>query len=135
MKHPLKIRTEINAIEKERGTPQGGVISPLLADLFLHYAFDKWIGGVFSHLSFVRYADDIIVHCDSQEEAENVLQAIKKRLEECKLEVNEKKTKMVYCKSARRVAKFKTVKFDFLGFSFQPRSTSTKEGKIFLGFF
>lgn len=117
------------------GTPQGGVISPLLANLFLHYAFDKWLGKVYPHLRFVRYADDIIVHCNSQQEAEMVLEAIKHRLSECKLELNEKKTKIVYCKDAKRNAKFKTVQFDFLGFSFQPRPTMNKmQKKLFLGF-
>jgi RNA-directed DNA polymerase len=116
------------------GTPQGGVISPLLANLFLHYAFDKWFGIKYPTLRFVRYADDIIIHCNSQVEAECVLTTIKARLEECKLQVNEKKTKIVYCKNTNRKGKFKTVQFDFLGFSFQPRPTSTKEGKMFLGF-
>jgi RNA-directed DNA polymerase len=116
------------------GTPQGGVISPLLANLFLHYAFDKWFGKAYPELSFVRYADDVIVHCNTQEEAEEVLQAIKSRLAECKLQVNESKTKIVYCKSASRRAKYRMVQFDFLGFSFQPRSTSTPKGKMFLGF-
>lgn len=116
------------------GTPQGGVVSPLLANLFLHYAFDKWLIKTYRNLSFVRYADDVIVHCNSQAEAEQVLTAIKTRLTECKLQVNEKKAKIVYCKNANRKERFKTVQFDFLGFSFQPRPISTKEGKMFLGF-
>jgi len=83
----------------------------------------------------VRYADDIIVHCNSQQEAETVLKAIKGRLAECKLELNERKTKIVYCKSARRRAQYETVQFDFLGFSFQPRPAMNKtEGKMFLGY-
>jgi len=81
----------------------------------------------------VRYADDIIVHCNSQTEAEEVLRAIRGRLEECKLQLNEKKTKIVYCKKTHRKDKFKTVQFDFLGFSFQPRPTSNN-GEMFLGF-
>jgi RNA-directed DNA polymerase len=88
----------------------------------------------FPHLCFVRYADDIIVHCNSQIEAENVLTTIKGRLGDCKLELNERKTKIVYCKSWRRNAPFKTVKFDFLGFSFQPRPTASKDGGMFLGY-
>ncbi|MRR24505.1 group II intron reverse transcriptase/maturase, partial [bacterium] len=90
------------------GTPQGGVISPLLANLFLHYAFDKWLGKAYPKLRFVRYADDIIVHCKTQHEAEEVLKAIKERMTECRLELNEKKTKIVYCKKSRRNAKYKT---------------------------
>jgi len=108
--------------------------APLLANLFLHYTFDKWMEKTFPHLSFVRYADDIIVHCNSQTEAENVLTSIKERLGDCKLELNERKTKIVYCKSWHRNAPFKTVKFDFLGFSFQPRPTASNDGSMFLGY-
>jgi len=116
------------------GTPQGGVISPLLANLFLHYAFDKWICKTYPNLRFVRYADDVIVHCQTQAESEAVLTAIKLRLAECRLQVNETKTKIVFCRKANRKAKFETVQFDFLGFSFQPRPASTKAGKMFLNY-
>jgi len=116
------------------GTPQGGVISPLLANLFLHYAFDKWFGKQYPQLRFVRYADDIIVHCNSQQQAELALNAIKERLSSCKLSLNESKTKIVFCKTANRKAHFKTVKFDFLGFSFQPRPSTNREGTLFLGY-
>ncbi len=85
-------------------------------------------------MCFVRYADDIIVHCNSQAEAEEVLIAIKQRLGECKLELNEKKTRIVYCKKDRRKDKFKTVQFDFLGFSFQPRSASNHGKELFLSY-
>jgi group II intron reverse transcriptase/maturase len=131
---PIEDRKGNKRYREGEGAPQGGVISPLLANLFLHYAFDKWFGIKYPNLSFVRYADDIIVHCNSQQEAKDVLTAIKLRLEECKLQVNEQKTKIVYCKNANRKGKFKTVQFDFLGFSFQPRPTSTKEGQMFLGY-
>jgi len=117
-----------------KGTPQGGVISPLLANLFLHYAFDRWFEINYPNLTFVRYADDLVVHCNSQAETEEVLKAIRKRLGECLLELNEQKTKIVYCKKDHRKEKFKTVKFDFLGFSFQPRPTKNREGEVFLGF-
>jgi retron-type reverse transcriptase len=102
----------------------------LLANLFLHYAFDLWLEKSYPNLCFVRYADDIIVHCNSQAEAEEVLIAIKNRLGECRLQLNEKKTRIVYCKKDHRTDKFKTVQFDFPGFSFQPRPTSTKDGVI-----
>ena len=82
----------------------------------------------------MRYADDVIVHCQTQTEAEAVLTAIKLSLAECKLQVNEMKTKIAYCRKANRKAKYETVQFDFLGFSFQPRPTSTKEGKMFLNY-
>lgn len=117
-----------------KGTPQGGVISPLLANLFLHYAFDKWFIIMFPFLKFVRYADDTVVHCNSEEEAERVLKTIKERLTSCGLELNERKTKIVYCKKANRKARYKTVKFDFLGFSFQPRPSTNKTGDLFLSF-
>jgi len=131
---PIEDRKGNKRNREGKGTPQGGVISPLLANLFLHYAFDRWFEITYPGLSFVRYADDIIVHCNSQVEAEEVLKAIRTRLEECKLELNEKKTKIVYCKKDHRKDKYKTVQFDFLGFSFQPRPTCTKDGEMFLGY-
>jgi RNA-directed DNA polymerase len=135
LKSPIEDRKGNKRMREGKGTPQGGVISPLLANLFLHYAFDKWFGNKYSHLKFVRYADDIVVHCNSQQEAEMVLEAIRKRLLECQLELNEKKTRIVYCKNANRRTRFKTVRFDFLGFSFQPRPAMNKVvGKMFLGF-
>jgi group II intron reverse transcriptase/maturase len=131
---PIEDRKGNKRTRDGKGTPQGGVISPLLANLFLHYAFDKWLEKTYPDLCFVRYADDIIVHCNSQEEAEEVLMAIKERLRECCLQLNEEKTKIVYCKRDFRRDKFKTVQFDFLGFSFQPRPTSTKAGVMFVGY-
>ena len=131
---PIEDRKGNKRSRDGKGTPQGGVISPLLANLFLHYAFDKWLEITYPSLCFVRYADDIIVHCNSQAEAEEVLIAIKKRLGECKLELNEKKTRIVYCKKDHRKDKFKTVQFDFLGFSFQPRSASNHGRELFLSY-
>jgi len=131
---PIEDRKGNKRTRDGKGTPQGGVISPLLANLFLHYGFDKWLEKTYPDLCFVRYADDIIVHCNSQEEAEEVLMAIKERLRECCLQLNEEKTKIVYCKRDIRRDKFKTVQFDFLGFSFQPRPTSTKDGVMFVGY-
>lgn len=119
---------------KGKGTPQGGVISPLLANLFLHYALDKWMEINYPQLRFVRYADDVIIHCNNQSEAEKVFKSIKQRLENCGLELNEKKSKIVYCKDANRKGNYSVVKFDFLGFTFQPRPSSTKSGQMFLGF-
>jgi RNA-directed DNA polymerase len=117
-----------------KGTPQGGVISPLLANLFLHYALDKWLELKHPQLRFVRYADDAIIHCYTLSQAEQLLQAIKQRMQDCGLEVNEKKSKIAYCKKAGRKAPYKTVSFDFLGYTFQPRPTRSKEGRMFLGF-
>jgi len=118
-----------------KGTPQGGVISPLLANLFLHYAMDKWLEQTHPTVSYVRYADDAILHCGSKQQAEYVLRNLNKRMVNCGLELHPEKTKLVYCKDYRRQENHETVKFDFLGYSFQPRSTkSNKTGKLFLGF-
>jgi len=115
-----------------RGTPQGGVISPLLANLFLHYAFDMWITKKYPTNCFERYADDIIVHCKSQGEAEEILLQITNRMNQCKLELHPDKTKIVYCKDYKRKEVHKQVQFDFLGFSFQPRPTKDNQtGRIF----
>ena len=117
-----------------KGTPQGGVISPLLVNLFLHYVFDKWLEQTYPNLMFVRYADDIIVHCSTKEESEEVLASIKSRMAACQLPLHEGKTKIVFCKKFKRRSTSKMVKFDFLGFSFQPRPSATKSGRMFLGY-
>lgn len=118
-----------------KGTPQGGVISPLLANLYLHYALDIWLGKCFPDCRFVRYADDIIVHCSSERQARKVLKAIRTRLQVVKLKINEDKTSIVYCKDYQRKGKFDKVKFDFLGFSYQPRARISKfDGKPYSAF-
>ena len=117
-----------------KGTPQGGVISPLLANLFLHYVLDKWLMKTCRNVRFVRYADDVIVHCKNKEQAELVLGMIRTRLEECELELHPEKTIIVYCKDHKRTGDYENVKFDFLGFSFKPRPSKTKAGYLFLGF-
>ena len=118
-----------------KGTPQGGVISPLLANLFLHYGFDKWLEQTDNTVNFTRYADDVIVNCKSREHAEHILKTIGNRMHQIGLELHPQKTKIVYCKDYRRKGKYQNVKFDFLGYSFQPR-TSTSKGRsgLFLGF-
>lgn len=123
-------------IQKQgKGTPQGGVISPLLANLFLHYVLDKWLIIQYSQISFVRYADDAVIHCRSKSEAEEVLQSINERVKSCNLELHKDKTKIVYCKDYRRHEKFDKVSFDFLGFTFKPQSLkSRREDGLFLGF-
>jgi RNA-directed DNA polymerase len=124
-------------IQKQgKGTPQGGVISPLLANLFLHYVLDKWIEKHYPGVAFVRYADDVIVHCQTEEEAKELLAAIRSRLAECRLSLNEEKTKLVYCKDYRRVKKTSFgKKFDFLGFTFKPCSVTRRGGgNLFLGY-
>lgn len=119
-----------------KGTPQGGVISPILANLYLHYTLDKWLERKYPTVSFVRYADDVVVHCNSKQQAEQVLESIKERLREVKLSIKESKTRIAYCKDYRRKQEHDTVKFEFLGFSFQPMAmpSKRKEGGYFSGY-
>ncbi len=118
-----------------KGTPQGGVISPLLSNIFLHFAFDKWIEKEIPECPFERYADDIIVHAKSKEEAMRVFNKINTRMQECKLELHPEKTKVVYCPSnRRRKLTGESVQFDFLGFTFKPRKVVTKSGKVTMSF-
>ncbi len=118
----------------DKGTPQGGVVSPLLANLFLHYAFDKWMGLDFPTVPFERYADDVICHCVSESQAKTLRVAIEKRLMECRLELHPEKTKIVYCKEDGRRGDYPNCKFDFLGYAFRPRGAKTKKGRFFVGF-
>lgn len=120
--------------ERTKGTPQGGVISPLLANLFLHYAFDLWMRRSFPNIRFERYADDAIVHCGSERQARAVLDAIRSRFEQCGLELHPVKTRIVYCKDADRTGDFEHIKFDFLGYTFQPRRAKNRWGKFFVSF-
>jgi len=117
-----------------QGTPQGGVISPLLANLFMHYAFDVWMRINYPTMPFERYADDIVIHCKTQEEATTLLLKIKDRLKECKLELHPEKTKIVYCKDDDRKGDHSNTKFDFLGYTFKMRDAKSRKGKLFMGF-
>ena len=119
---------------RTKGTPQGGVISPLLANTFLHHAFDKWMEREFPAVEFERYADDIIVHCKSLTQATHVLNKIRERLEKCGLELNAEKTKIVYCKDSNRKAEFKYTEFTFLGYTFRARPTRSPKGRRFKSF-
>jgi len=121
-------------IQRERGTPQGGVASPPLANLFLHYAFDRWIAAKYPQVQFERYADDAIVHCKTEVEAQEVRAAIAARLEECRLELHPEKTKIVYCKDDNRRRTYPNEKFDFLGYTFRPRRSKNRKGKHFINF-
>jgi RNA-directed DNA polymerase len=120
--------------QRTKGTPQGGVASPLLANLFLHYAFDLWMQRNFLSVPFERYADDIVVHCMSERQAKKVLDAIRDRLMECGLELHPQKTKIVYCQDSNRRGKYERITFDFLGYTFQPRRAKNRKGKFFVGF-
>ena len=117
-----------------RGTPQGGVISPLLANLFLHYALDRWLENNYPEIRFTRYADDVVIHCSSLAEAENLMQAVKERMTAVKLRVNEVKSKIVYCKDSNRSGEHEHINFKFLGFQFQARTVRSKFGKLFQSF-
>ena len=119
----------------KKGSPQGGVVSPLLSNLYLHYAFDKWIGKHYREVVFERYADDIVVHCESKQEAERLLTAISSRLEQCGLRLHREKTKIVYCKTTNRKGQHEQVSFDFLGLTFKPKKAmNQKTGKIVTSF-
>ena len=121
-------------IIRERGTPQGGVASPLLANIFMHHAFDAWIERQFPEVKFERFADDILAHCSSQKQAEVVLEEIRIRLKECGLELHPAKTKIVYCKDADRRGAYENESFDFLGYTFRARLSMNKNGKAFVNF-
>lgn len=120
--------------ERITGTPQGGVISPILANLFLHYAFDKWMNMKHSDKPFARYADDGIAHCNSKEDAEKLLEDLQKRFAECGLELHPTKTQIVYCKDEDRRGNYPNTSFDFLGYTFRPRRSKNKYGKYFINF-
>lgn len=107
---------------KQKGTPQGGVLSPLFPNLYLHHAFDMWMSKYFPTNPFERYADDIIVHCNSKEEAAQLLNSIRERLAGFDLELHLDKTKLVYCKNYLRKEQHEHNSFTFLSYSFQPRS-------------
>jgi len=112
-----------------KGTPQGGVISPLIANLYLHHAFDMWMSRYFPSNPFERYADDIIVHCNSKAESEHLLASIRERLQGFELELHQQKTKLVYCKNYRRKEQHEHNSFTFLSYSFQPRSKPNTFGR------
>jgi group II intron reverse transcriptase/maturase len=126
VKHPdgrIELRTQ--------GTPQGGVISPLLANLFLHYVFDMWVEKHCDGVQFVRYADDIICHCKTEHEAKQLHAILMERFGQCGLTLHPEKTKIVYCKSWKHKGKHERISFDFLGFTFRPRLIRLRRG-VFL---
>ena len=120
--------------ERARGTPQGSVISPLLANLFMHYAFDKWMQEKHTYAPFERYADDVVVHCKNQQQAEYLRKEIARRLAQCRLELHPEKTRIVYCKDGQRKGQAEHERFDFLGFTFRPRLSKDKFGRYFVNF-
>lgn len=120
-------------VARDRGTSQGSAISPVLANVFLHYAFDAWMAREFPAVPFERYADDIVTHCRSEHQAQVVLKAITQRTASLGLELNPGKTRIVYCKDNKRTGSYEHERFDFLGYTFRPR-LSRGRGELFTNF-
>ncbi len=127
MTAPVNFNGEL--IKRDCGTPQGGVVSPLLANLFLHYAFDAWMRREFPGVPFCRYADDGLAHCKSLEDAKSLMDSIAMRFKSCGLEIHPQKSKIIYCKDSNRSGKHNNICFDFLGFTFRPRRCATAQVK------
>ena len=115
--------------EKRKGTPQGGVISPLLANLYLHYVFDVWVVKNWPGIQFERYADDSVCHCVSEREALDLKARLEERFNQCGLQLHPVKTKIAFCKGGRNKYNYAKVTFDFLGYTFRPRWIKTSQGK------
>lgn len=133
LKAPMQ-REDGTLEERDRGSPQGSAISPLLANLFLHWAFDEWMRRKFPQVPFERYCDDVVIHCRSRAQAEYVLKALTQRLAECELTVHPGKTRIVYCKDSNRRRKQAHERFEFLGYEFRSRLARTKTGACFVSF-
>jgi RNA-directed DNA polymerase len=121
-------------VARDRGTPQGSAISPILANLYLHYAFDVWLVREFPAVTFERYCDDAVIHCGSEEQARQVRDALAVRLAAVGLELHPDKTRIVYCQDVDRRGKFEHTSFTFLGYTFRPRLAKNRWGKHFVNF-
>ncbi|MET8439124.1 group II intron reverse transcriptase/maturase [Streptomyces sp900116325] len=133
LKAPLMLPDDSLQV-RDRGTPQGSSVSPVLANLFLHYAFDTWMAREFPGVAFERYVDDAVVHCVSEAQADHVLGALQMRMREVGLELHPDKTRIVYCKDSNRLGSYEHTVFTFLGFTFRARQVRLKSGKMFTGF-
>lgn len=129
LKAPMQDK-EGNIVARTSGVPQGGVVSPILSNLFMHYAFDIWVRRNLPHVPFCRFADDGILHCKSHSQAEYILQVIGKRFQECGLAIHPEKSGIIYCKDQNRPEQFERVSFDFLGYTFRPRRCVDKHGTV-----
>ncbi|HMD22210.1 MAG TPA: group II intron reverse transcriptase/maturase [Alloacidobacterium sp.] len=126
--------TDGERLPRERGTPQGGVASPIMMNLFMHYTFDAWMKRTNPSCPFARYADDAVVHCRTREQAEEVMRSIALRLADCGLTMHPEKSKVVYCKDSNRTASYPHVSFTFLGFTFRPRKAINRQSRAFTNF-
>ena len=126
--------TDGKRLPRERGTPQGGVVSPILMNLFMHYTFDAWMRRSYPSCPFARYADDAVVHCCTRKQAEEVMRSIALRLADCGLTMHPEKSGMVYCRGSHRIASYPHVQFTFLGFTFRPRRAQDHRKKAFTNF-
>lgn len=134
LKAPMQLE-DGTLVERTKGTPQGGVVSPVLANLFLHYVFDIWMTRRFPGILWCRYADDGLVHCKTEHEAQTIKAALTVRFAECGLELHPGKTRIVYCKDGSRRGKYPNTKFDFLGYTFRPRAVKNrKRNSMFVSF-
>jgi RNA-directed DNA polymerase len=133
LKAPLQ-QADGTLVARDRGTPQGSAISPLLANLFMHYAFDAWMAREFPGVRFERYCDDAVVHCASEQQARHVRDAIAGRLAEVGLELHPDKTRIIYCQDDDRRGDHEVTSFVFLGYEFRPRLAKNKYGKHFVSF-
>lgn len=133
LKAPLQ-REDGTLVARDRGTPQGSAVSPLLANLFLHYAFDVWMRREFPHIPFERYVDDGVVHCRTERQARSVKDAIAERLEGLGLGLHPEKTRIVYCRDDDRRGSHEHERFDFLSYTFRPRLSKSRFGKHFVNF-
>ncbi len=133
LRAPMQTR-DGTLVARDRGTPQGGVVSPLLANLFLHYALDAWMRRELRSVRFCRYADDGVIHCRSEVQARLVLRRLGGRLRECGLELHPEKTKIIYCRDVNRTGNYPSIQFTFLGYTFRPRKAVDKYGRIYVNF-
>lgn len=133
LKVPMQLK-DGRLSERDVGTPQGGVISPLLANLFMHYAFDEWMRRNHASMPFERFADDAVVHCKSEKQANFIKDKIGQRLVQCGLELHPEKTRIVYCQDDDRRVEYPNTRFDFLGYTFRKRSSRTRWNKLFVSF-
>jgi RNA-directed DNA polymerase len=121
-------------VQRDKGIAQGSNIGPILSNLFLHYVFDEWMKRKHGGIAFERYVDDAICHCKTEEQAVELKLSISERFKECGLELNETKTKIIYCKDDDREGRYPNEKFDFLGYTFRARRSKNRWGKYFVNF-